>query len=159
MLGAIAGDIIGSVFEFKHTKQKNFKLFSMISTYTDDTVLTVATADALMSSQPYSSMYRKYALRYPMRGYGPRFLCWVLMPWLGPYNSFGNGSAMRISPIAYAYNTETEVLCEAERSAICTHNHPEGIKGAQATALAIFLARTGLDKESIRKNNIQKIRL
>lgn len=151
MIGAIAGDIIGSVYENLHTKRKDFKLFTRISTFTDDTVLTVAVADALLTDRDYGRTIKSYARRYPMRGYGPWFLRWMMMPGSKPYNSFGNGSAMRVSPVAHAFESEQEVLEEAKRTAECTHNHPEGIKGAQATALAVFLARMGRDKQAVRK--------
>lgn len=151
MLGAIAGDIIGSVHEHFRTKRKDFKLFTPVSTYTDDTVLTVAVADAILSEADYGPRIKSYARRHPLRGYGPRFLLWMATPRTTPYNSFGNGSAMRVSPVAHAFSSEDDVLEHARRAAECTHNHPEGIKGAQATALAIFLARRGAGKESIRR--------
>jgi ADP-ribosylglycohydrolase len=150
MLGAIAGDIIGSVYENLRTKRKDFRLFTPVSTFTDDTVLTVAVADAILSGADYGTTIKSYARRYPMRGYGPKFLLWMATPGLKPYNSFGNGSAMRVSPVAHAYSSEEEVLEQARSTAECTHNHPEGIKGAQATALAVFLARQGFDKDTIR---------
>lgn len=151
MLGAIAGDIIGSVYENFRIKRKDFRLFTPISTFTDDTVLTVAVADAILTSRSYGAVIKAYARRYPLRGYGPRFLLWMASPVVKPYRSFGNGSAMRVSAVAHAFQSETEVLTHAQQTAECTHNHPEGIKGAQATALAVFLARQGADKESIRK--------
>jgi len=150
MIGAIAGDIIGSVYENFRTKRKDFKLFTPVSTFTDDTVLTVAVADAILTQSPYGPTIKSYARRYPLRGYGPMFLVWMATPEVLPYNSFGNGSAMRVSPAAHAFASEEEVLAQAKQTAECTHNHPEGIKGAQATALSIFLARCGADKDSIR---------
>ena len=151
MLGAIAGDIVGSVYENFRTKRKDFRLFTPVSTFTDDTVLTVAVADAILSGAAYGPTIKAYARRHPMRGYGPRFYRWMVTPGVKPYNSFGNGSAMRVSPVAHAFPSEEEMLHQARRTAECTHNHPEGIKGAEATALAVFLARHGADKESIRK--------
>jgi ADP-ribosylglycohydrolase len=151
MIGAIAGDIIGSVYESFGTKRKDFTLFTRVSTFTDDSVLTIAVADAILTDRNYGRAIKSYACRHPLRGYGPRFLRWMATPGYAPYNSFGNGSAMRVSPVAHAFETEQEVLEEARRTAECTHNHPEGIKGAQATALAVFLARIGQDKEAIRK--------
>jgi ADP-ribosylglycohydrolase len=151
MLGAIVGDIIGSIHENLRIKRKDFELFPKICFYTDDTVLTIAVADAILSGKSYGDMIKKYARRHPLRGYGPKFSLWMMSPVSKPYNSFGNGSAMRVSPVAHAFNDVESVLLEAEKSAACTHNHPEGIKGAQAVALAIFLARTGADKEEIRK--------
>lgn len=151
MLGAIAGDIIGSVYENFHTKKKDFVLFTPLSLFTDDTVLTVAVADAILKGGEYGDSIRAYARRYPFRGYGPGFLKWLLLPGTRPYNSLGNGSAMRVSPVAYAFDSEEKVLEQAVLSARCTHNHPEGVKGAQAVALAVFLARTGAGKEAIRE--------
>ena len=150
MLGAIAGDIAGSVYENFHTKRKDVKLFGRLSRFTDDTVLTVAVADAILTGRDYGRAIKSYARRHPLRGYGPRFLAWMALPINRPYNSFGNGSAMRVSPVAFAFDSEQEVLNQARRSAECTHNHPEGIKGAQAVALAAYMARMGADKESIR---------
>lgn len=150
MLGAIAGDIAGSVYEGRPTKRKDVALFGPGATFTDDTVLTVAVAEAVPTDRDYGKAIRAYALRHPHRGYGGGFLRWLATPDAGPYHSFGNGSAMRVSPVGFAFDSADEVLREARRSAECTHNHPEGIKGAQATALAVFLARSGADKETIR---------
>lgn len=151
MLGAIAGDIIGSVYESFRTKKKDFRLFTPLSTYTDDTVLTVAVADAILNNRDYGVNIRSYARRCPFRGYGPKFMRWMLLPSARPYNSLGNGSAMRVSPVAHAFATETEMLDHARMSAECTHNHPEGIKGAQAAAHAVFLARNQASKDEIRQ--------
>ncbi|MCX5733061.1 MAG: ADP-ribosylglycohydrolase family protein [candidate division NC10 bacterium] len=151
MLGAIAGDIVGSVYENLRTKKKDFRLFTPLSIYTDDTVLTVAIADALLSDNDYGRTIKSYARRHPLRGYGPKFMLWMLSPSTRPYNSLGNGSAMRVSPVAHAFGNEREMLEQAKRSAECTHNHPEGIKGAQATALAIFMARNKASKQDIRE--------
>ena len=150
MLGAIAGDIIGSLYENFRTKRKDFRLFTPLSIYTDDTVLTVAVADAILTGNDYGTTIKAYARRHPLRGYGPKFLLWMLSPSSRPYNSLGNGSAMRVSPVAHAFKTEEEVLQQAKTSAMCTHNHPEGIKGAQTTALAIFMARNKASKAEIR---------
>jgi len=150
MLGAIAGDIIGSLYEGLRTKKKDFRLFTPLSIYTDDTVLTVAVADAILKGKDYGPTIKSYARHFPFRGYGPKFTRWFLLPFTKPYNSLGNGSAMRVSPVAHAFQTEKEVLDQALRSAACTHNHPEGIKGAQAIALAVFLARNHASKEEIR---------
>ena len=151
MLGAIAGDIAGSIYENLRTKRKDVKLFGRLATFTDDTVLTVAVADAILGDGDYARTLKSYARRHPLRGYGPRFVAWMVKPGYRPYNSFGNGSAMRVSPVGFAFDSEQQVLQEARRSAECTHNHPEGIKGAQATALAVYLARTGTDKETLRR--------
>ena len=150
MLGAIAGDIIGSVRENLRIKRKDFELFPKLCFYTDDTVLTVAVADAILNGKSYGETIKAYARRHPLRGYGPKFMMWMLSPGNKPYNSLGNGSAMRVSPVAHAYNSEETVLQHAKECAECTHNHPEGIKGAQAVALAVFLVRKGADKDEIR---------
>ena len=151
MIGAIAGDIIGSPYEFDPIKTTNFPLFSAQSKFTDDSVLTLATAFTLMTDGNYAENYRIFGRLYPLAGYGNRFKEWLASEDPQPYDSWGNGSAMRVSPIGFAFDDEAEVLREAERSAIVTHNHPEGIKGAQSTALAIFLARQGADAGQIRK--------
>ncbi|MFC2001211.1 ADP-ribosylglycohydrolase family protein [Chloroflexota bacterium] len=151
MLGAIAGDIIGSSYEWHSTKSLDFELFTPQSTPTDDTVLTIAVADCILHGKDYAVTFKEYGRRYPYAGYGGMFLKWLGSNSLTPYNSFGNGSAMRVSPVGFAFSNMDTVLQEAERSAAVTHNHPEGIKGAQAIATAIFLARSGDSKEQIRK--------
>ncbi|WP_455208899.1 ADP-ribosylglycohydrolase family protein [Kaarinaea lacus] len=156
MLGAIVGDVIGSVYEGWPLKTKDFDLFIPGTTYTDDTVLTVAIADAVLHHKDYEKMLLKYGRHYPNAGYGRSFSQWLKASHPQPYNSWGNGSAMRVSPIGFAFNSNIEVLDEARKSAVVTHNHPEGIKGAEATALAVYLARTGHEKEEI-KSEIQKL--
>ena len=151
MLGALAGDIIGSRFEWNNIKTKNFKLFDDDSRFTDDTVLTVAQADSLLSGEPFVPKLKEYFWLYPHAGYGGRFYRWAGSSSSEPYNSFGNGSAMRVSPVGWYFNDLSTVLSEAHRSASVTHSHPEGIKGAQATAAAIFLARSGEHKPDIRE--------
>lgn len=151
MLGAISGDIIGSVHEFNPHKDKDFPLFTRESFFTDDTILTVATADLLLNGGDYAEKYRKYPKTYPRLSYGENFRQWVNSPQKGPYNSFGNGSAMRVSPVGWKFHTIDETLMEAERSAKVTHNHPEGIKGALATAGSVYLARRkGITKDQIK---------
>jgi len=150
MIGAIAGDIIGSRFEFHNHKSKNFDLFTDSSVFTDDTVLTCATAHVLSVGGDYTKAYRRFFKAYPDRSYGGRFQLWAEGLIEDPYESWGNGSAMRVSPVAWAFDSLEEVLQEAERSAKVTHNHPEGIKGAQAIAAATFLARTGASKADIK---------
>lgn len=150
MIGAIAGDIIGSVYEHDGIKTKGFPLFHPACEFTDDTVLTVAIADAILSGQPYLHSVRTIARRHPNAGYGASFHRWLHSPDSRPYNSWGNGSAMRVSPVGFAFSSEDEVLTQARLTAEITHNHPEGIKGAEATALAVFLARTTRDKALIR---------
>ena len=150
MLGAVAGDIIGSVHEFAATKSVDFDLFVPASTFTDDTVLAVAVADCLLNGVDYVDTFRKYAADYPNAGYGLRFSRWVSSGRREPYNSFGNGSAMRVPAVGYAFDALDDVLAEAARSARVTHNHPEGVRGAKATA-AVFMARRGDTKQQIRE--------
>jgi ADP-ribosylglycohydrolase len=150
MIGVIAGDVIGSVHEHSSKKSVDFPLFVPDSRFTDDTVLTVATAQAILTGTSYEAAYRDFGRRYPNAGYGGSFYDWLLTSEPRPYNSWGNGSAMRVAPVGFAFTTVEAVLHEAERSASVTHNHPEGIKGAQATALAVFMARSGASKEEIR---------
>ena len=150
MLGAIAGDIIGSVYEWNNIKTKQFPLFRPESRFTDDTVLTVAIAEALLNQGNYTDILKQYYQYFPGAGYGGTFKAWAGSSNREPYNSWGNGSAMRVSPVGYAFNHLEQVLQEAKRSAEVTHNHPEGIKGAQATAAAIFLARTGQSQAEIK---------
>ncbi len=152
MLGAIAGDMIGSVYEARPIKTTEFPLFDRRSTFTDDTVCTVAVAHAILEGTDYAAALRRYGRRYPAAGYGGRFYNWIFRSSAGPYNSYGNGSAMRVSPVGHAFDSLDEVLDEAAKSAAVTHNHPDGIKGAQATALAVFLARTGESKDAIRRD-------
>jgi len=149
MLGAIAGDIIGSVYEWENVKTKQFRLFRSESRFTDDTVLTVAIADAILNQGDYTDALKHYHQRFPSAGYGGTFNAWAGSSNREPYNSWGNGSAMRVSPVGYAFDNLEQVLQEAKRSAEATHNHPEGIEGAQATAAAVFLARTGQSKLEI----------
>lgn len=151
MIGAIAGDVIGSVHEWAPTKTTDFPLFTPASRFTDDTVLTVATAHAILTEAPYEDAYRRFGRRYPDAGYGGMFSEWLRAAEPRPYNSWGNGSAMRVSPVGFAFDSPDAVLREAEHSAAVTHDHPEGIRGAQATALAVYLARTGATKEEIRE--------
>lgn len=151
MIGAIAGDIIGSTHEFDRTNDYNFRLFEAGSYFTDDTVLTVAVADCILHNKDYAATFKEYGKRYPYAGYGGMFSRWLVSKESKPYNSYGNGSAMRVSPAGFAFSTLDEVLKEAERSAAVTHNHPEGIKGAQATATCIFLAKQGESKKEIEK--------
>jgi ADP-ribosylglycohydrolase len=151
LLGAAAGDIIGARFEGRPHKSESFQLFTPSSRFTDDSVLTVAVADAILHGRDYGSMILEYARRYPRAGYGSTFREWIRSSNPRPYNSFGNGSAMRVSPVGWAFDTDQDVLREAERTALPTHNHPEGIKGAQAIALAVFLARKGNGKDEIRE--------
>ena len=152
-MGAICGDVIGSTYEFHRIKHKHFTLFPKGSRPTDDSVMTVANMLWLTNpdeNQLTDSM-QQMGRKYPMAGYGHKFREWLRSDDAQPYGSFGNGSAMRVSPVAWVGDTLDHVLDLAQRSASVTHNHPEGIKGAQATAAAIFLARTGHDKASIKE--------
>lgn len=151
MIGALAGDIIGSIYEWENIKTTKFPLFQDSCGFTDDSVLTVALADAIMAGIPYEQKMIEYYHRYPEAGYGGYFHKWAKAGDSVPYNSFGNGAAMRISPAGWAFDTLEKVLLEAEEFTAVTHNHPEGIKGGQATAAAIFLARNGATKDEIRR--------
>ena len=151
MLGAIAGDVVGSPYEFGPIKTTEFPLFGPGSAFTDDTVLTCAVAEVLLGGGDYAAAFRRWGRRYPDVSWGLSFRRWLSDDQAGPYGSFGNGSAMRVGPVGWARDTVEEVLAEAERSARPTHDHPEGIKGAQAIALAVFLARTGAEKGVIRE--------
>jgi ADP-ribosylglycohydrolase len=154
MIGGIIGDVAGSIFEHQGFKKYDFPMFVtndvFKATFTDDSVLTVATSEALLIGGDYATLYKSYARKYPNRGYGSAFREWVKADTIEPINSFGNGCAMRVSPVGWAFETPDDVLKEAERSAHVTHGHPEGIKGAQAAALAVYLARLKLPKEEIR---------
>jgi len=153
MIGAIIGDIVGSIYEWNNIKTKDFPLFSPGCFFTDDTVMTLAIAEGLInggSAEDFIAAIKKYGRLYPDSGYGGRFGSWLFSDDINPYNSWGNGSAMRVSPVAWAFDILSEVEKYAEISAAVTHNHPEGIKGAQATAAAIFLARKGKTKEEIK---------
>ena len=151
LLGAIAGDVIGSVYEFNPVRQKDFELITRYSWFTDDTVMTVANADWLVSGDSLLGIMQEYGNKYRGAGYGGMFYNWLVSRDPQPYNSFGNGSAMRVSPVGWAFNTLEETLTAAKQSAEVTHNHPEGIKGAQSTAACIFLARTGKSKSEIKE--------
>ena len=150
MLGALAGDIIGSIHEKAATKTKAFMLFESNSVFTDDTVLSVAIAEAILRGLRYEDTVRSYARQFPNAGYGKTFKKWLSGEIVGAYNSWGNGAAMRVSPIAWAFSDLETVIAEAKKSAEITHDHSEGIKGAQAVAAAVFLARTGAGKVIIK---------
>lgn len=162
MFGAILGDIIGSPYEFDRGKKtKEFSLFCDASEFTDDTVMTIAVAEALMDADKnmedeeikkllVSSM-RRWGRKYPFAGYGMRFSIWLASSRPKPYGSYGNGSAMRVSSAAWLFDDLNTARRMARLSAEVTHNHPEGIKGADAVAMAIFLGRTGKSKAEIRK--------
>lgn len=138
MTGAIIGDIVGSTYEFHNTRDYDFPLFAEGSSYTDDTICTIAVADAILKGRPYRDSLIEWCRKYPhpKGAYGASFSRWIINP--QPYDSFGNGAAMRVSPIGWAFNKSTEILEEAKKSAECSHSHEEGIKGAQAIALAVW---------------------
>ncbi len=144
MIGAIIGDIVGSDYEFSNTSDYNFELFDRNCDFTDDTICTVAVADAILNQTDYQTAMRQWCRKYPHpKGeYGSFFMNWVMRPDPYPYNSFGNGSAMRVSPVAWLFDNEADVTEQARKSAAITHNHPEGIKGAEPIASAIFRMRT-----------------
>lgn len=148
MIGAIIGDVIGSRFEFNNTRDYHFNLWDDSCSYTDDTICTLAIADAILTGESYKSKLLEWCNTYPhpMGAYGGRFAQWIHSEDPQPYNSFGNGSAMRVSPVAWAFNDLEDVKREAEKTAAVSHNHPEGIKGAVAVAHAIWLFRTGWGK-------------
>ena len=169
MFGAVIGDIVGSPYEFdfNNIKTKDFPLFSERSEFTDDTVMTVAVAEALLDAIEdnvtsdediktfIEDAMKRWGHKYPDSGYGARFIGW-LKEGFGPYNSFGNGSAMRVSPAGWLYDDLETTRHMAKLSSEVTHNHPEGIKGAEATAAAIFLARKGGSKEEIKEYIIRE---
>lgn len=161
MYGAILGDMIGSPYEFdRGNKTKDFPLFSKRSVFTDDSVMTIAVADAFLDAQPNADIewipnrlvrgMQLYGKEFPHAGYGGMFRHWLRSKDPQPYGSYGNGSAMRVSAVAWIYDNLETVRSMARLSAAVTHNHPEGIKGAEATASAIYLARTGKSKEEIK---------
>ena len=142
MLGAIIGDIVGSRWEFNPTNDYDFEWLSSENGFTDDTICTVAVADALLKGKDFGESIHEWCRRYPhpMGGYGGRFSQWVRSDNPQPYNSFGNGAAMRVSPVAYWYEDKFQMLRAAEETAMPSHNHIEGIKGAQTVAMAIYTA-------------------
>lgn len=152
MIGTIIGDIVGSRFEFHNTNRVDFELFTPECSFTDDTICTVAVADALLRGEDFGKVIHEWCRRYPspMGGYGGRFAQWVRSDRPQPYDSFGNGSAMRVSPCGYISNLD-DALKLAEASASCSHNHPEGVRGAVVVAYAIWLLRQGASKEDIQK--------
>lgn len=150
IIGAVSGDVIGSVFEWNNVKKIDFTLFNPNCKFTDDTVLTMAIADSILNNKSFEKMIWEYGRKYRGRGYGGRFRNWLKSDSRTPYGSYGNGSAMRVSPVGFVYDDIEKVLEIAKQSAEVTHNHPEGIKGAQATATAILLAWQGKTKQEIK---------
>ena len=162
MIGAILGDIVGSIYEFDNIKTKEFELFDKECFFTDDSVMTIAIAETLMQYENIDennidefkenliTVMHKIGVKYPDCGYGGHFLVWILRNKREPYNSFGNGSAMRVSACGWVANSIDEAILLSKKVTEVTHNHPEGIKGAEATAVAIYLARTGSNILEIR---------
>jgi ADP-ribosylglycohydrolase len=156
MLGAIVGDIVGSVYEFWNTKSTKFNMFMPYSTFTDDSVMTLAVAKWLVEDEAHTIHYLIYCMqelgnRYPNAGYGGRFATWLYEDNPQPYNSWGNGAGMRVSPVGLYAKTLDEALALAAVTASVSHNHPEGVKGAQAIATSVFLCKEGKSKEEIKK--------
>lgn len=149
MIGAIAGDMAGSIYEWNNIKTKDIELFTPGCFFTDDTVLTVALADSILSGADYGMNMRKFFRLYPDAGYGGSFSAWAGSGEPAPYNSWGNGAAMRISPVGFVFDDLDTVLRKAGEFTGITHNHPEGIRGAQAAAAAVFMARKGGSKADI----------
>ena len=155
MVGAIIGDVVGSTYEFNNIRTKDFDLLNQRATFTDDTVCTIAIMDFLLhaterNEKKATEYLQKWTNKYPYVGYGGRFRQWIRSDNPKPYNSFGNGSAMRISPIAWVANNENELAKLVEIVTKITHNHPEGMKGALVVATCIFMARNGATKEEIQ---------
>jgi ADP-ribosylglycohydrolase len=153
MKGAITGDYAGSVYEFNNTHDYNFEMITPESSITDDSIMTIAVMDAILQGKPYGECLHYWGNKYPSpKGYyGASFSAWLRCADLKPYHSWGNGSAMRVSPVGWAFDTLKDTLREAQKSAKCTHSHPEGIKGAKAVASAIYLRRTGKDRDDIKR--------
>lgn len=161
MYGAIIGDIVGSAYEFCATKDKDFTLFADGCEPTDDSVMTAAVAETLLDlkgsekdqeiMERFARNMKKWGRNYPDAGYGGKFVFWLMMETTAPYNSYGNGSAMRVSPCGWLYDDLETTRKMARLSSAVTHDHPEGIKGAESTAAAIFMARTGSTKAEIKK--------
>jgi len=153
MIGAIIGDVIGSPYEGRRMNffDYDFPLFNERSTFTDDTILTVATAKAILEDIPYEDAYLELGRKYRHRGYGGSFQAWLYSHNPQPYNSWGNGSAMRVSPVGFYYDDVLDILKEAKASSSVTHNHSDAIGGAQAIALAIHYGKTGVKKDRIKE--------
>lgn len=150
-VGGIIGDILGKPYEFHPTKEKNFPWMNGIERYTDDSVMTVAVMDWLANGRDLVESMQDWGRMNLKAGYGPGFRAWIMSNEPRPYNSYGNGSAMRVSPVGWMFDTLEETLDWAEKSAVVTHNHPEGIKGAKAVAGSIWLARNGHTKDEIKQ--------
>lgn len=156
MLGAVIGDVVGSRYEFNNIKTKDFELFGKGCYATDDTVMTCAVAEVLINKKQNDKDYiidtlKKWGKKYPQAGYGGHFGCWVLGNEREPYNSYGNGAAMRVSAVGWIAESEEEVKDLSRRVTEVTHNHPEGIKGAEVVAMCIYYAKQGKDKAFIKE--------
>lgn len=151
MIGAIIGDIVGSYYEVHRVKTKDFPLLRPESTFTDDTVLSVAVAEHLLTGEDIVDLFHNYVLAYPLAGYGTSFFKWAMMRERKPYKSYGNGAAMRISPVGFAYDDMEEAFKKAEEITVVTHNHPEAVKAAKAVVAAIILGKEGKSKPDIKE--------
>ena len=149
MIGVLAGDIIGSIYEGSNIKKKDFELFGWLNRFTDDSTLTIATIDKLLNHRTYTEVYLEYGRRYPDAGFGGGFRRWFKADVQVPYQSNGNGSAMRVCPVGWLFNHSSMVINEATESAIVTHDSQEGIRGAQSVAMCVFLAKNGFSKQEI----------
>lgn len=156
LVGAIAGDVVGSIHERSGTKTKAFPLLTERSHFTDDTVMTLAIAEGILSGRPFGEVAHEIGRRHPHAGWGGAFRKWLASDDPRPYGSWGNGSAMRVTAIGIAFDDEREVLQKAAESAAFSHDHPDAIAGAQAAALAVFLARTTHDAATIRREIAQR---
>lgn len=155
MLGAMIGDIVGSIYEFHNHRSKEFELFNKDCFFTDDSVMTAAVASALIYNTDVVDSLKFYGKIYPTAGYGCSFRKWLFVGGRKPYYSYGNGSAMRVSSVGWMANAEKEVKKISKKVTAVTHNHPEGIKGAEATAMAIFMARKGHKKAEIKQRMLE----
>lgn len=151
MLGAIIGDVVGSRFEFCNYRKKDFVLFDKDCFFTDDTVMTCAVAYALVNNKDIEQTLRFFGNKYPKKGYGGSFAMWLAGYIIEPYNSYGNGAAMRVSSVGWLAKSEEEVKELSQKVTEITHNHPEGIKGAEVTAMCIYYLRKGHSKEFVRR--------
>ncbi len=151
VLGAIVGDVVGSVHEWAGTKTKEFPLFMPASTFTDETILSIAVAEHLLDRTDCIDGFHRWFERYPGAGFGGSFVHWAFRRQREPYHSFGNGAAMRVAPIAHAFDTLDDVILHARANAAITHDHEEGVAGAEAVAACVFLARSGQSKDEIRR--------
>jgi len=156
MIGTLAGDIIGSIYEQYNIKTKDFPLFTDLNCFTDDSVLTIATIDKIINQKTYKQVYSEYGRKYPDAGYGSMFIKWLNSDLKTPYGSRANGAPMRVCPIGKLFTNSSMVLNEAADSAIVTHSHPDAIKAAQCTALCVFMAQRSYSKEEMENVVVNK---